>query len=82
MQDRPSIPALLTLPEVATACRVSETEVKSWVSATAISYCILGGRILVHPLDLEDFLRRRKVRAWGCSERGAIYDQLTREMAE
>jgi len=54
--------ALLTIPEVASALRVSEKTIRRWISGEVLPAAKLGAQWRVQQRDLQDFIRDRLVR--------------------
>lgn len=54
--------ALLTIPEVAAAVRVSEKTIRRWISNEVMPAAKLGAQWRVRSRDLHDFIRDRLVR--------------------
>ena len=53
---------LLTIPEVASALRVSEKTIRRWIHAEILPAAKLGAQWRVRSRDLQDFIRDRLIR--------------------
>ena len=53
---------LLTIPEVASALRVSEKTIRRWIYAEILPAAKLGAQWRVRSQDLQDFIRDRLIR--------------------
>ena len=54
--------ALLTIPEVASALRVSEKTIRRWIASETLPAAKLGAQWRVRSRELQDFVRDRLVR--------------------
>ena len=60
MDKNPDDVRLLTIPDVAERCQVSEKTVRRWIVAGELAAYLLGRQWRIDPEDLQNFLKSRR----------------------